>query len=161
MKICNICHYNIISIKHKNTCITINMFEYKTQNYLKDFKPMMTHGLCGSTTIIAISDDSVHFYHHPTETIVKKFLTNICAKNNIKKIIIKLPISYIVRNNKVFKFLSIDLFKHIHENILFIPYSINNDLSDIYFSNSSLNIRKNKNDIFEYTENYGIWKELI
>ena len=161
MKICNICHYNIISTKHKNTCITVNMFEYKSQNYLTDFKPMMTYGLCGCTTFIAISDNLVHFYHHPTETFVKRKLQKICNNNNILKIIIKLPISYIMRNNKFVEFISIELFKNIHDNIIFIPYSTSANLCDIYSSNSSLNLRKNKKDVFEYTDNYGIWKELI
>lgn len=73
---CQLCFDTILSKKHADCCYMINMYEIRKYKLDKNFKPMMTYGLCGCIAIIMINKNNyqIIFAHHPDYQMIKLFL---------------------------------------------------------------------------------------
>ena len=106
--LCANCYKNILSPKHKKECLSVNMYQLKTQN-MPIKKKMMTYGLAGCTAIIIIDKEYNRIFmgHHPNKSeVLKWLLQNYYPNENYNyTIIIKLPGEYIKNNLGKFDFI--------------------------------------------------------
>ena len=169
--LCANCGNSILSPKHKNDCLSINMYQLKEQN-MPIKKKMMTYGLCGCTAIIIIDKkyNRILMGHHPEKNeILKWFLQNYYTSHEYNYIVIlKLPGEYIKNDLGKFDFVGRDekfwktIFpKNPNLKVIYEPYDLCKTISinsKNYFSyNSSLYFRQTDKDSFEYTDKYGRW----
>jgi len=101
--ICYKCNFSIMSPEHNHLCNTVIMYGLIKSNYLsKDFKPIMTYGLCGCTAIIVINPVSgeIIFGHHPILSQVFNWFNIHCKENANYIIIIKSPGDWIKINDQ-------------------------------------------------------------
>ena len=169
--LCANCGNSIFSPKHKNDCLSINMYQFKKQN-MPIKKKMMTYGLSGCTAIIIIDKEYNRIFmgHHPEKNEVLKWLLHnyYPSQNYNYTVIIKLPGEYIKNNLGKFDFIGKEK-KFWEENFLesknikmiFEPYDLSETISlnglNHFSYNSSLYFRQIDENNFEYTDKYGRW----
>ena len=177
IQICLNCSYPITSEIHFEKCITVSMWEFKTQEVNEEFKPMMTYGLGGCTAgLVAIKDDvflNILLVHDPSENIVKQKIQAYLGKYNDTEyesfVIIRTPEEnikndegkYITvpKNNTYWEtFLTNSDIIRIKCTYCIEPYSFN---SHDGFSNYHKTLHcKIEGDELQYSTIYGSWKNI-
>ena len=98
---CMNCRHYINSYYHSQNCMTVNMFETKTQLLDLNFKNMMTYGLggCIAGFVVYKENDNIKIWmsHHPDKMIFKINLFKLLSKHteNIIRVVIRCEGHYV------------------------------------------------------------------
>ena len=153
--ICMLCNNSILDKKHREHCVTVNMYQ-KIEIKLSEFtKPMMTFGLAGCTAIIIKTTDSIIMAHHPEQQQIFRWITDANINSNIEKLYIKIPHEYEKTHEGKWTAKSTTMFDDIEVNKIIESYTVGSN--NIY--DSTLYCKMIDNNI-NYTNYIGTWSIL-
>ncbi len=159
------CFTPITSLVHISSCITVGMFDERREFISDHFRPVMTFGLCGCTTmIIAIFDEkygkclSVVLAHDPFVSTIIRIFKRYYNCDNYFVVIIKDPNKYIKVNDKWIEEPQHKeyILEHIYQpnvHLHFVPYNTNKQQRASNFMSSLYVVMRNGKG--QYSDNYG------